>query len=622
MWAIALSVSAVTASARQSPDYDPEHVLVRFKPGVTGDGIAAAHRAANTKGTLRRYRSVDGLMLMKVSTGTVKRAIAAYRRNPNVIYAEPDYRVHAFVTPNDPGFPTMWDLQNTGQTVNGVPGTPGSDIHAVPAWDLTTGSSDIVVAVIDTGVDYTHPDLVGNLGPFPLELPGNHLDDDGNGWIDDVYGVDFVNHDSDPMDDEGHGTHVSGTIAARGNNGLGVTGVSWHSKIVALKFLDDTGYGDTSDAVAALDYAVANGIRISNNSWGGSGYSQAMYDAIAASQSIGHLFVAAAGNDGSNNDVVSDYPSGYALSNIISVAATNNIDELASFSNFGFTTVDLAAPGVGVYSTLPGNSYGLANGTSMATPHVTGAVALLMSYAPALSWSEVRDRILNTVRPVKTLDGWVATGGVLNVAAALGDCNGNGVDDLTDIANHTSEDCSGNGIPDECEADCNGNGIADSCDIATGGFADCESNGIPDVCEPDCDGNGVVDGCELANGLATDCNEDGVIDICESDFDQDGTIDGCDPDIDNDGVLNEADVCDYTPSGVPVYPGQGSPVGDLNQNCTLDHEDYFNFWNCLFDGGPDRYVEDRLCRNSFDYDGAGTVDLKDLSTFFNGFAGP
>jgi len=622
VWLFAMSLCAGGARAQQPASHHPEQVLVRFKPGVAPDGIAAAHRAAEAKRTVRHYRCVDDLLLVKVPPGRVDQAIAAYRRNPNVLYAEPDYRVRALAVPDDPGFPSQWGLRNVGQVINGVPGTPGSDIDAVPAWDLTTGSSDIVVAVTDTGIDYTHPDLAANMNVHPLEVPGNHLDDDGNGWVDDVFGYDFNNDDPDPMDDDGHGTHVAGIVAARGNNGTGVTGVSWNSRLVALKFLDENGMGDTSNALDALDYAVANGIRISNNSWGGGSFSQAMHDAIAASQSIGHLFIAAAGNDAGNNDATPNYPSGYNLQNVIAVAASDNVDFPAVFSNLGPTTVDLAAPGVGIYSTLPGAIYGFNSGTSMATPHVAGAAALVMSRAPALTWQEVRDRLLSSVRPVEFLDGWIVTGGVLNLTGALGDCNGNGVADDVDILKATSADCSGNGIPDECEADCNENGVADTCDVVSGTFDDCDGDGLLDVCERDCDENGEIDGCELVEGLAFDCNGNDVIDRCESDFDNDGTIDACDADIDDDGVLNETDVCDFTPPGVPVYPNHGGPVGDLNQNCLLDAPDYRSLWICLFDGGPDRFMENRTCRNNFDYDGSTTVDMRDMSVFMRSFTGP
>jgi len=583
--------------------------------------MRSAHRAVGATGVLHEYRYVDRLMLMKVPVGRVETVIAAYRRNPNVLYAEPDYRVHATELPNDPAFPLQWGLRNIGQYVLGVPGTPGADVGAVEAWNIAIGLPSIQIAIIDTGVDYTHADLTDNMRGRPLELPGNHLDDDHNGWIDDTYGYDFANGDSDPMDDNSHGTHVAGILGAHTDNGFGVAGVAWKCQIVALKFLDSEGFGDTSLAADAMEYVIDNGIPISNNSWGGEGYSQTMRDVLAVADAHGHLFIAAAGNESSNNDVIDHYPSNYDLPNIIAVAATNNLDQPASFTNFGATTVDLGAPGVAIYSTIPGDSFGYKGGTSMATPFVSGAAALLMSHAPALTSHEVRDRILDTVRPAPLLVGLTATGGILNLPAALGDCNGNGILDDVDIANGTSEDCGGNGTPDECEDDCDLNGTVDSCDIFHGTYADCDANGVPDVCQPDCDDNGTIDACDLLAGKAEDCNTNAVPDRCEGDFDGDGTIDGCDDDRDNDGVPNAFDDCDFTPLGTPVL-GNGAPIGDFDQDCNLSNADYFALFECLFFGGPDVEMYDRLCRTIFDYDGSRTLDLRDFAFMQNGFVHP
>jgi len=601
--------------------FHPEHVLVRFKPGTVASEMGAAHAAAGRSRILHRYGSVDRLMLVEVPAGRVRHAVASYKRNPNVLYAEPDYQVRATAIPNDVAFPLQWGLHNTGQLSDGVPGSVGSDIDAVAAWDIATGSSSIQVAVIDTGVDYTHPDLVDNMYVNPLELPGNGVDDDRNGWVDDVFGFDFINNDGDPMDDQSHGTHVAGIIGARADNGIGVAGVAWRCKIVALKFLGPDGTGDVSGAVKAIDYIIAHRIPISNNSWGGEDASQAMYDAISAAHSIGHLFFAAAGNEALNTDQTGHYPSGYNLPNIISVAATDNWDEPASFSNLGPTTVDLGAPGVGIYSTLPLDSYGFKGGTSMATPYVAGAAAVIMAYAPGLSSLEVRARILDSVRPVPYLDGWTVTGGVLDLAAALGDCNGNGVTDDVDIATGTSDDCSENGIPDECESDCNLNGNADSCDIASGAADDCDANGVPDVCDPDCDQNDLVDACEILGGQAFDCNANEIIDRCEPDFDGDGVIDGCDDDTDDDGVLNNADVCDFTPVGAPIR-ADGAPMGDADQDCALTNADYFILFDCYYFGGPDEPISDRMCRTNFDFDRTDALDLRDFAVFQVSFSYP
>jgi subtilisin family serine protease len=314
-------------------------------------------------------------------------------------------------------------LSNTGQTG----GTAGADIAAPRAWSTTTGDADTVVAVIDTGTDINHPDLKNNVWINPGETAGNGVDDDKNGYVDDVNGWDFHNNDAsvyDAASEDSHGTHVAGTIAAEGNNGIGVTGVNWKAKIMPLKFLGPNG-GYTSNAVKAIDYAVAKGAKISNNSWGGGGYSQTLKDAISRADASGHLFIAAAGNGGSDgigddNDATPSYPASYDNPNIVSVAATDSKDALAGFSNYGGASVDLAAPGVGILSTLPGNTYGSYNGTSMATPHVSGVAALLKSKNPAADDATLKERLIKSVDARSNLSGKTTTGGRLNAAEALG----------------------------------------------------------------------------------------------------------------------------------------------------------------------------------------------------------
>jgi hypothetical protein len=317
-------------------------------------------------------------------------------------------------------------MHNTGQDA----GTADADVDAPEAWDLTTGSSSVVVGVIDSGVDYTHPDLAANMWRNPGEVAGDRRDNDGNGYVDDVYGYDFRYNDSNPMDDNGHGTHVAGTIAAVGNNARGVAGVSWNSKIMALKFLGADGSGDTAGAIRALDYArnmkVKYGVnvRLTNNSWGGGGYSQALQDAIARTETAGMLFVAAAGNGdeygiGVNNDVLPSHPANSPSGNVISVAATDRNDRLATFSNYGATTVDLAAPGVDIASTYPGNQYVYMSGTSMAAPAVSGVAALAWSLKPTAIYQQVKDAILQGADKVAGLAGKVLTGGRLNARGAL-----------------------------------------------------------------------------------------------------------------------------------------------------------------------------------------------------------
>ena len=254
---------------------------------------------------------------------TMEDALDIYRADPNVLYAEPNYILQITQVPSDPRLADMWGLENTGQTA----GTIDADIDAAAAWDVTTGSRSTVVAVIDTGVDYTHPDLATNIWVNADEIAGDGVDNDNNGYTDDVHGYDFINRDGDPMDDQGHGTHVAGTVGAAGDNGLGVTGVNWNVQLMALKFLGADGSGTTADAIEAIYYARDNGADVINASWGGDPYSQALYDAIAAARDADQIFVAAAGNGnafgiGINNDESPFYPSGYDLENVLAVAAS------------------------------------------------------------------------------------------------------------------------------------------------------------------------------------------------------------------------------------------------------------------------------------------------------------
>lgn len=343
------------------------------------------------------------------------RVLAMYQTHPGVEFAQPDYRIAVSSRPNDPSFGAQWALQNTGQGG----GRAGTDINALAAWNVTTGSGSVIVAVIDTGVDYTHRDLAANMWRNAGEIPGNGIDDDGNGYVDDVYGYDFANDDPDPMDDNGHGTHVAGILGAVGNNGRGVAGVIWNVQIMALKFLRSDGTGYTSDALRALNYAVSHGAVISNNSWSGGTFDLALLNAIRDARDAGHIFVTAAGNRGRDLDFDPSYPASYDVDNIVTVAAVDRNNRLASFSNFGRYTVALAAPGVNILSTTPRNTYSYYSGTSMAVPHVVGAMALVWDLHPDWTYRQVIAQVLNTVTPVNSLLSRTVTGGRLNVGAAV-----------------------------------------------------------------------------------------------------------------------------------------------------------------------------------------------------------
>ncbi len=389
-------------------------IIVKFRPGASQGAISSI--LADLQATpLRRFGRIQVEHNRIGGRMSVADAIARYKNHPAIQFIEPNYIVSINRTPDDPRFPELWGLRNTGQTG----GLPGADISATEAWDTSTGSTNVIVGVIDTGIDYSHPDLAGNIYTNTAETPGNGVDDDGNGFVDDVHGWDFFNQDNDPMDDHGHGTHVAGTVGAIGNNGIGVTGVSWSVRLMPLKFLGSGGSGSTSDAIAAIEYATQMGVDIMSNSWGGGGFSEALRLAIVDASDAGIFFVAAAGNEGSNNDIFFDFPSGFDVPNVISVAATDHRDQLADFSNYGATSVDLAAPGVNILSTLPSGGYGLSSGTSMATPHVSGVLALILAQYPRITLQAGRTLLLNSVDQVPGLNGRVLTGGRLNAIRAL-----------------------------------------------------------------------------------------------------------------------------------------------------------------------------------------------------------
>lgn len=409
----------VRPADRTGADFHPEILIVGFKPGVETAAREELHRDIGAT-RVHRYGRIAADVVRISKDASLVDTRKRYLADPRVAYADLNYVVRRQTVPDDPLFDQLWGLRNTGQTG----GTPGADIRAVDAWGITQGGTNIVVAVIDTGIDYTHADLAANMWVNPGEIPGNGLDDDGNGIVDDVYGARWTSGtgaptSGDPMDDNSHGTHVAGTIGAIGNNGIGVVGVNWRTRMMALKFLSDMGSGYIADAISALEYAVAKGARISNNSWGGGGYSQAMKDMIDAAANAGHLFVAAAGNSGTDNDVTPEYPATYPCANIVSVASSDHNDQRSSFSCYGRTTVHLAAPGSSIHSTIPGDGYATFSGTSMATPHVAGAAALLWSLNPSVHYSLVKNALTEGVDILPDWTDRVISNGRLNVLKSL-----------------------------------------------------------------------------------------------------------------------------------------------------------------------------------------------------------
>lgn len=412
---ITFVVAAAAPVRPQSPErYVPGEVLVKF---AGGSKAAEASRLEGAE-TIEKFADL-GWQRVKLPKGmSVENGLKTLGKIAGVEAVQPNFYYYLLATPNDPQF--------------GSTGTYGlSKISAPQAWDLTTGSSAVVVANIDTGIRYTHEDLAANMWTNPAEIPNNGVDDDGNGFIDDYYGYDFFFNDSDPLDENGHGTHTSGILGAVGNNSLGVVGVNWTVRIMAIKIYNSTGNGTTSAMlINAYNYVrmMKNrgvNIRVTNNSYGGCdeacGYDQATRDALDAMGDAGILNVFAAGNDGRNIDNAPSYPASYTSPSIVSVANSNSIDTRNGSSNYGVESVDLAAPGTGILSTTNGSnsSYGLLTGTSMAAPQVTGAAALLAAYNPALSTASLKASILNNVDRLLSWDGVVKTGGRLNVFAAL-----------------------------------------------------------------------------------------------------------------------------------------------------------------------------------------------------------
>jgi subtilisin family serine protease len=430
---LVLFLPLLPVQAAMAKDSHPSRVIAKYRgqpeAGLVQRRLEAGHFKIRTE-----FRSVPRMVVLEALSEPLapdqladaaahkkafRKQIENLRQSGLFDFVEPDYVLHAHLSPTDSAFTSgvLWGLRNGG----GSGGTPGADIQGSDAWAITTGSTNVIVAVLDTGIRYTHYDLAVQMWRNPGEIPGNGIDDDHDGYVDDVFGINAITGTGNPGDDQGHGTHVAGTIGAAANNGSPHVGVAWQVQLMACKFLDAEGSGYTSDAIECINYAVAKGARIINASWGGDDYSQALFDAMAAATAQNVLFVTAAGNDSVDNDLHPSYPCNYQLNNVISVAALDRADKLADFSNYGRNTVHLGAPGVQIYSctSASDDSYLYLDGTSMAAPHVIGTAALLLARFPGSTALELRQRLLTTVVPIPALAGKTVTGGRLNAFNAL-----------------------------------------------------------------------------------------------------------------------------------------------------------------------------------------------------------
>lgn len=411
----------------ETRNFGSPEVLVKFKSGVSSEAIDALTARFNDR-VEDSLENADGWNAIDdLDNADAASIVAQYSQLPEVEFAEPNYEINLEETssgplvpilPHDPQFNDQWALANSGQRG----GKQGADISATLAWATTTGTDKLVVAVLDTGVDYTHEDLVENMWVRPATMAPYH--DNELGTIDDLNGFNAIDNAADPMDDNGHGTHCAGIIGAEGENSIGIAGVNWKVQIMPLKFLNAGGSGSTKDAIEAINYVINRkkagvNVRIISASWGSTQKSRALGDVIRKAYENDILFVAAAGNSSVDNDRSPHYPSSYP--NVISVAALDRNDQLASFSNFGVKSVMIGAPGVDILSTWLGNEYEEKSGTSMATPVVSGVAALVLAQNPRMSVEDLSKRLMNSTDPIIALKGKTVTGGRINAAKALGE---------------------------------------------------------------------------------------------------------------------------------------------------------------------------------------------------------
>ncbi|MFG1491988.1 S8 family serine peptidase [Halobacteriovorax sp. GFR7] len=443
---LAPAVVSAMALSPLAADYVPGELIVKLKKDVSVEsffgqslhGSSLDRRIELTSGDLYVVKFNESLVSIDAIAKQMNERAEVEYAEPNFIYEIVKPIVHTnvleeilsyntssdegvYYTPADEKFGQLWGLKNTGSNApRGVSGVEGADVDALRAWEITQGDRAIKIAVIDTGIDYNHPDLRDQMWTNEGEIPGNGIDDDGNGYVDDIHGYDFANNDGDPMDGHSHGTHCAGTIGAS-HNAIGVAGVMRDVQFVGIKFLTDSGSGSTEAAIKSIDYATKIGVDIMSNSWGGGGRSEALKEAIERANEAGIVFTAAAGNSSTDNDSKPHYPSNYNVDNVISVAATTAADELASFSCYGRSTVHIGAPGHEILSTVKGGRYASYSGTSMATPHVSGVIGLFLSENKGLTPLEIRNKVMVTSDPVAALRGKTINAGRINAYNLLTD---------------------------------------------------------------------------------------------------------------------------------------------------------------------------------------------------------
>ena len=525
------AVSGTVPAAIAGHQFVPGEILVRFDSNATDREVA--HAIASVQGSIKRTldESPKLVLVSLPDSLAVADAKALLQASNAVEISEPNFVYKTNQVANDPAFIRQWGLNNTGQ----LGGAPDIDINAPEAWQQITGSHDIVIGVIDTGVSYVHRDLEANVWRNPGEIPSNGLDDDQNGYVDDVYGIDTLNSDADPLDDHGHGTHVAGIIGATGNNGIDTTGVMWSVSIVACKFLSRQGYGNLADAIECLDYFLdlkRAGINVvaTNNSWGGGAFSQVLQDKIAEHEQEDILFIAAAGNDKFDNDQIAHYPSSYDNANIIAVAAMDETGQLARFSNWGATSVDIAAPGDGILSLFRNHATGLQDGTSMAAPFVTGVAGLLKANDPRLDGASIKRHILLTGTRVPEFSSRMLSGMRLRAVLPVIDIDADGMPDRWEEANGLNP-----ANPFDAGLDGDGDGATNLE----------EFENLTDPNNPDTDADGLLDGDEISlygsDPLLSDTDGDGIDDGDEiNQFGTDPTLADSDGDSVGDGSeINE-----------------------------------------------------------------------------------